>query len=38
VKKVDTLALVLTIVGGLNWSLVGPSWDCDTAVNSGQSR
>jgi uncharacterized membrane protein YuzA (DUF378 family) len=23
VKKLDTLALVLTIVGGLNWGLVG---------------
>jgi uncharacterized membrane protein YuzA (DUF378 family) len=23
VKKLDTLALVLTIVGGLNWALVG---------------
>jgi uncharacterized membrane protein YuzA (DUF378 family) len=23
VKKIDTLALVLTIVGGLNWGLVG---------------
>ena len=22
-KKIDTLALVLTIVGGLNWGLVG---------------
>jgi uncharacterized protein len=23
VKKLDTLALILTIVGGLNWGLVG---------------
>jgi uncharacterized protein len=38
VRKLDTLALILTIVGGLNWGLVGLfHFDLVAAIAGGMS-